>query len=112
MGTLTYDGWMIEFDDRLLTHVHVAIVQRLRNHESFAMSWLDAVEIGNGRSSIWMHPGGHYYFKFAGSKTATINPDWLKTLSDSARSSQGLVLTTEDGKLAHSIGLKRVGSSR
>jgi hypothetical protein len=110
MGSLTYDGWMIEFEDRLLTHLHVVVVQRFRNNQSFAMSWLDALEIGDGRSSIWLHPLGHYYFKFSGSRAAAINPEWLQLLTDSAQSSHGLVLRTEDGKLARSTGLRRVGT--
>ena len=72
------------------------------------MSWLDAFEAGDGRSSIWLHPDGHYYFRFAGSRTPQINSEWLRTLVESAESSRGLVVRTEDGELARSLGLKHL----
>lgn len=108
MGTLTYDGWLIEFEDRLLAHLHVTIVQQLRRGTSFAMSWLDALESGDGRSSIWLHPDGHYYFRFAGSRTPEINRAWISVLAESAESSRGLIVRTEDGKLARSLGTKHL----
>lgn len=108
MGTLTYDGWAIEFDDRLLAHVHLTVVQQFRRGESFAMSWLDALEAGDGRSSIWLHPDGHYYFRFAGSRTPAINAEWIRSLTESAQSSRGLILRTEDGKLARSLNTRHL----
>ncbi len=107
MGTFTYDGAVIEFEDRLLAHLQIVIMQQFRRKESFAMSWKDAVKIGDGRSSIWLHPDCNLYFKFVGSKVPAINPEWLHTLTDSARSSTGLIITQEDGALARSDGANR-----
>ena len=68
MGTLTYSGAVVEFDDRLLAHLQIVIIQKLRRGDSFAMSWIDSVAVGNGRSSIWLHPQTDLYVKFAGSR--------------------------------------------
>jgi hypothetical protein len=102
MGTMRYDGMLVEFDDRLLTHLQIVIVQKLRHGESFAMSWLDALSMGDGRSCIWLNPSLTLYFKFAGSKVPTINGEWLDRLGESAASSTGLIVLNEDGSLARS----------
>lgn len=95
MGSLQYDGVIIQFEDRLLAHLQIVIVQKLRRGESFLMSWKDSNEVGDGRSAIWLHPVQPLYFKFFGSRAATINPQWLESLTDSANSSRGLVVTEE-----------------
>lgn len=40
MGTIAYDGWTVDFDDRILTHMHIhfAVVRLFRAQESFTMS--------------------------------------------------------------------------
>jgi hypothetical protein len=98
MGSLIYDSTIIEFDDRLLLHLQIVIVNKLRRRESFAMSWRDSPEIGDGRSTIWLDPSIPLYFKFSGSRTPSINRDWLETLAESAASTTGLVVTGEDGR--------------
>lgn len=99
MGSLIYDSAVIEFDDRLLLHLQIVIVNKLRRHESFAMSWRDSPEIGDGRSTIWLDPSIPLYFKFSGSRTPSVNRDWIETLAESASSSNGLVVTDENGNL-------------
>jgi len=107
VGTIAYDGMLIKFDDRLLAHLQIVIMQQFRRRESFAMSWLDALSVGDGRSSIWLHPEGDVYFKFEGSRTPAINQEWLDRLTASARSSQGLIVVAETGELARSMGANR-----
>lgn len=107
MGSLTYGGWTINFEDRLLAHLHIVIVQQLRNQRSFAMSWINALEDGDGRGSIWLHPTESLAFRFAGSRVPAINADWLAQLTASAESSRGLVVCAEDGQLARSQAIKR-----
>lgn len=107
MGSMTYGRWTVEFDDRLLTHLQVVIVQRFRHHERFAMSWIDGVETGSGRSSIWLHPDADLLFRFAVARAPQLNAAWIAQLTESARSSRGLVVTTEDGLPARSSGLHR-----
>ncbi|MCX7522858.1 ATP-dependent DNA ligase [Microbacterium sp. STN6] len=104
MGTLTYDGTTIEFDDRMLTHLQIVIVNKLRRNESFAMSWRDSIMVGDGRSSIWISPFIPLYFRFNGSRVPEINRDWIETLSSSAQSSTGLIVTDENGNPAHPRG--------
>lgn len=100
MGNLVYDGSMIEFDDRLLAHLQIVIVQKLRHGEGFPMSWLNSLSMGDGRSSIWLDPTIPLRFNFVGSRTPKINRDWLSVLTASASSSTGLIVLNEDGTLA------------
>jgi len=99
MGSLTYDSIVIEFEDRLLAHLQIVIVNKLRRRESFAMSWRDAPEVGDGRSAIWLDPSIPIYFKFDGSRVPSINREWVERLAESAGSSHGLVVMGEDGEL-------------
>ena len=73
MGVLRYDEWDIEFDDRLLTHLQVVIVQKFRKGEAFAMSWSRSVAIGSGRSAIWMTPAVPVAFEFSGARVPLID---------------------------------------
>jgi hypothetical protein len=95
MGTLQYDGVLVEFDDRLLAHLQIVIVQKIRRGESFLMSWRDAPETGDGHSAIWIHPSQNLYFKFVGSRTPAINQEWLDQLVLSANSARGLLVMRE-----------------
>ena len=97
MGMLTYAGVAVEFDDRLLAHLEIVIVNKLRRHEGFVLSWRDCSDMGDGRSAIWLDPSIPLYFKFDGSRVPAINLDWLERLADSASSSTGLVVSDEDG---------------
>jgi hypothetical protein len=95
MGTLQYDGVLVEFDDRLLAHLQIVIVQKIRRGESFLMSWRDSADTGDGHSAIWIHPTQNLYFKFVGSRNPTINQDWLDQLMLSANSARGLLVMRE-----------------
>jgi hypothetical protein len=100
VGTLIYDGSVIEFEDRLLAHLQIVIVQKLRHGEAFPMSWLNSLSIGDGRSSIWLDRTIPLRFNFVGSRVPSINRDWIAALSESASSSTGLIVINEDGTLA------------
>lgn len=106
MGTMRYDGAVVEFDDRLLSHLQIVIMQKFRRGEPFLMSWMNSVSIGNGRSSMWLTPTAPLSFRFAGSRVPQIDRAWLDSLSDSASSSTGLVLTEADGTLSRAVGLR------
>ena len=95
MGTLQYDGVLVEFDDRLLAHLQIVIVQKIRRGESFLMSWRDSNDTGDGHSAIWVHPAQNLYFKFAGGRNPAINEEWLRQLTDSANSARGMLVTKE-----------------
>jgi hypothetical protein len=95
MGSIQYDGVLVEFEDRVLAHLQIVIVQKIRRGESFLMSWRDSPATGNGRSAIWIHPAQNLYFKFADGGSPAINEEWLGRLIDSANSPRGLVVLDE-----------------
>jgi hypothetical protein len=95
MGSLTYDGDTTELDDRVLAHLQIVIVQKLRRGESFTLSWIESTATGSGRYSIWLHPSIFIHFRFLGSRVPAINPAWLEVLTASANGSHGLIITPE-----------------
>ena len=104
MGSLTYDGARTQFDDRLLAHLQIVIVQRLRQNRAFLMSWANALEVGDGRTSIWLHDAAHLRFTFDGSRTPTIDDEWLRVLGASADGSRGLIVSDPHGVPVRSSG--------
>lgn len=95
MGYLSLDGYETEFDDRTLAHIHVVIIHKLSNGSSFALSWRDSQDQGNGRTSVWLHPGSNIRFQFAGSRAPSLNHQWLSLLAESADGSRGLIIVPE-----------------
>lgn len=104
MGTLTYMSAVVEFDDRTLSHLQIVIMQKFRRGESFPMSWLDSVSIGDGRSAVWLTPTTPIFFKFDGSRVPTVDQEWLDRLTRSAESPRGLIVTDRDGVLIRANG--------
>lgn len=109
MGSLTYGGTTVEFDDRLLAHLQIVVVNKLRRHDGFVLSWRDGEEMGGGRSAIWLDPSTPVYFTFDGSRVPGIDRDWLRRLADSADSSTGLVAMDESG---HAMAAGRRSAAR
>jgi len=101
MGTLKYDGVTVEFDDRLLAHLEIVIVQKLRRQEAFLMTWQDDEGLAGGRSGIWLHPSANMFFHFTGKEKVAIDHDWLMKLMASANSAMGLFVADEEGDAAH-----------
>lgn len=100
MGSMEYAGQEIQIDDRLLTHLQVVVIGKLRRGEPFLMSWVNTVSSGSGRAAIWLHPNFPVQFRFAGSRVPQINAEWVQRLRQSADSSTGLIVTGEDGWIA------------
>jgi hypothetical protein len=67
----------IEMDDRLLAHLRIVIVSKMRNHESFSVSWTVDVNQGSGRETLWVHPSIPLRFRFFGSRPPSINRAWI-----------------------------------
>ncbi|MCU1439262.1 MAG: ATP-dependent ligase [Rhodoglobus sp.] len=105
MGTLLYGSPPSEvtMEDRLLAHLKVVIIQKMRRNESFLISWELPTAEGSGRMSLWMHPSIPLQFKFAGSRPPTLNPDWLDALARASMSVDGLRITPEPVGLAQPI---------
>lgn len=97
MGSISCDGDVIEFDDRVIAHLQIVLVQKFRANEPVLLSWLDALGEGDGRSSVWLTPNAVVRFKFLGSKTPSIDRQWLGSLSGAASSGPGLIVRDESG---------------
>lgn len=96
MGKLTYDSTLtVDFDDRVLAHLQLVIGAKLRRGESFFFSWRDEQSVGDGRSSLWLHPTVPLYFKYAGGRPPAINRAWIDALMATANSPMGLHLVAE-----------------
>lgn len=97
MGSLLYGSPSIEvsFDDRALMHLQIVITAKLRRRESFIFSWTNAVDVGSGRSTIWLDPSSTLFYRFAGSRIPSINREWIEALMLSANSSGGLFFSSE-----------------
>ena len=112
MGSLVFDGQSIEFDDPLLAHLQIVIVQKLSRGESLLVSWMNSLTIGDGRTSIWINPTLPLRFNFAGSRSPAIDRDWLAALTTSASHSTGLIVVNRDGSLARCGGFTPVARHR
>lgn len=97
MGSLVYESMVFEFDDRVLAHLQIVIVNKLRKGEPFLMSWRLPADAGSGRGAIWLDPSIPLYFEFDGSRPPAINREWLARLAQSADGSLGLIVVDEDG---------------
>jgi hypothetical protein len=97
MGKLVYGGAGIEidFDDRALLHLQIAVTNKLRLDESFMLSWHDDMSTGGGRSTVWVDRSIPLYFKFFGSKVPKINQLWVEELLTSANSGTGMIMGSE-----------------
>lgn len=96
MGKFIYEGAVkIEFEDRVLAHLQVAIVNKLRRGESFQFTWQEDSSIGGGRTSVWLNPQSSLVYKFYGSRLPALNPAWLEALAYTANSPAGLHVVPE-----------------
>lgn len=102
MGKLVYDTDMtIDFDDRMLAHLQLVISTKLRRGEAFTLSWRDEPQMGNGRTTIWLHPSIPLVFKYFGGRMPAINREWIDQLALSANSTGGLRAIPEPGTAEH-----------
>jgi len=97
MGTFIYGtpSISVEFDDRVLAHLKVVILSKVRRGESFTFSWEYTGSAGSGRSSIWIHPAIPLQFDFAGTTEPLLNRAWVEELVRLANSPSGLRVTPE-----------------
>lgn len=104
MGYLAYDGSaLVSFDDRVMAHLEVVIVRRLRRHESFAMSWRESHGNESSRNTIWLNNAVPLRLRFDSPEPTIFNQDWLHRLTNSARSHTGLIVTDENGDVCDGI---------
>lgn len=97
MGYLVYgSGTEYEFDDRVLAHLKIALVAKLRLQESFLLNWVVPSDRGSGRVSVWISPGIPLQFHFSGSKPPELNKVWLDALARSSHGIRGMVVLREE----------------
>lgn len=91
MGVLNYAGVNeYFFEDRLLAHLKIVISGKLLRQESFLFSWVNPVENGSGRYSIWLSPTIPIGFFFSSGTPPRLNRTWIEVLAETANSRQGL----------------------
>jgi hypothetical protein len=96
MGSLMYgQSLKVDFDDRLLAHLQIVIGAKLRRGETFYFSWKDDQRVGDGRTTIWLHPSIPLVYKYFGSRKPAINREWLMVLDQAANSAGGLQILEE-----------------
>ena len=96
MGKLIYEGTIkADFDDRTLAHLMLVIGTKLRRGEPLHLTWRDDASIGDGRTTIWIHPQCSLVYKFHGSRPPKLNPAWVDALAYTANSPSGLYLVPE-----------------
>ena len=82
-------------DDRTLAHLQLVIGTKLRRGEPFHFTWKDDTSIGDGRTTVWVHPRCTLVYKYYGSRKPTINMAWIEALVYTANSPAGLYLVPE-----------------
>jgi hypothetical protein len=97
MGTLTYGSGrsVLQIDDRLLVHLRLVILSKLRRAESFAFTWDSGQGAESSVITVWMHPAIDLEFGFAGPVEMEINRQWADHLMQSANSVRGLIAVPE-----------------
>jgi len=96
MGKFSYDSVSkVDIEDRALAHLQLVMTNKLRRAEPFIFTWKDDASVGNGRCSVWIHPGSLMQFKYYGSRQPQINKAWLAALTYTANQLGGLYLVPE-----------------
>jgi hypothetical protein len=95
MGTLTYAGIDYKIEDRVLAHLKIAIVAKLRVGEGFLLNWQIPPEEGSGRISLWIAPQIPLSFRFSGSKVPEMNRHWIDALARSSHGVRGMLVMDE-----------------
>ncbi|WP_109212165.1 MULTISPECIES: ATP-dependent DNA ligase [Microbacterium] len=96
MGKFLYEGSVkVDFDDRTLAHLQLVIGNKLRRREPFHFTWRDDPSIGDGRTTVWIHPRSTLVYKFYGSRKPQLNPAWIDALAHAANSPTGLYIVPE-----------------
>ena len=79
-------------DDRVLAHLQVVIINKLRRRESFTFTWRDE---GGSDSVCWFGPAIGLEFVYSGNRHPLLNREWLEALARSANSNSGLMVMPE-----------------
>lgn len=92
VGMLVYNGRMtLTIDDRVLAHLQVVVINKLRRRESFTFTCEDGVQ----EAVCWMGPSIPLEFVYSGNRRPLLNREWLELMAMSANSNSGLVIMPE-----------------
>ncbi len=93
VGRLVYgsDGQWLDYDDRVLAHLRVVFMNKLRRSEPFLFHHVEPA----GIRSMWVHPAVPLVFHFYGSRPPAINRAWIDALMREANGARGLRLLPE-----------------
>lgn len=95
MGTLMYDSKVTaNIDDRILAHLQIVMLAKLRRGEPFAFTWNENAN-GLGRTTVWIHNAISLSFQYYGGRAAQINSRWIQALVRSSNSVGGLEIVPE-----------------
>lgn len=96
MGKFIYEGSIkMDFDDRVLAHLQLVISSKLRRGEPFHFSWREDSSIGDGRTTVWVHPQASLVYRYYGSRQPSLNRAWLEALTHTANAPSGLYVVPE-----------------
>ena len=97
MGEFVYGSpsSVINFDDRVLAHLKMVILAKVRRGESFSFSWEHETANESGPSTIWIHPANCLRFNFQGSTEPRLNRAWIDELVRVSNTPAGLRVTPE-----------------
>jgi hypothetical protein len=85
----------VRMDDRVLAHLKVVMLTKLRRHEGFPFTFDFDPSSGSGRATVWLNPSSHVQFRFEGSRQPAINKSWLELMMLTANETDGLRLVEE-----------------
>jgi len=92
VGMLVYNGRMtLTIDDRVLAHLQVVVINKLRRRESFTFTCED----GTQEAVCWMGPSIPLEFVYSGNRRPLLNREWLELMAMSANSNSGLIVMPE-----------------
>lgn len=97
MGNFIYGAGRtaVELDDRVLAHLEVVIISKMRRNESVVFTVAIPADTGSGRRAFWIHPTTDLEFHFLGGRPPRINRAWVESLMATANSGSGLRITAE-----------------
>lgn len=95
MGTLYYGDARatIAIEDRLLAHLQVVMVSKLRRNEPFTLSWSKPGRDSAHRATVWISAQALLEFEFDHSELPELNRQWIEALAQAASTASGLSLT-------------------
>lgn len=85
----------VDFDDRVLAHLKVVILAKIRRGESLLFSWEYTAAAGSGRSSVWINPSIPLQFNFAGGREPRLNRAWVEEMVRLSNTPGGLRVVPE-----------------